>query len=215
MSTRTTLLIAFALIVIGAVFGAGVYSRLPDPMVTHWGFNGQVNGTMPRIWGDFLLPALSLVLLGVFLLIPRIDPLKANITQFRESFNAFIVLIIAFLLYVHVLTVVWNLGYQSFQMSSAILPGVGVLFIFAGIILRKTKRNFFIGIRTPWTLSSDRVWDETHRVGSWTFIALGIVTLFTGLLGTAGLWVMLAALFIAVLIPVVYSYFLYQQETGA
>jgi uncharacterized membrane protein len=213
MSNRTTLYVTLALIVIATAFSVLIYNRLPDTLATHWGLNDQVNGTTPRFLGAFLLPVLSLVMLAVFMLIPRIDPLKANIDQFRTAFNAFIVLIIAFLLYVHILTLIWNLGYQSFQMSAAILPGVGIIFIFAGIMMRKAKRNFFIGIRTPWTLSSDRVWDETHRVGSWLFIALGVLTLFIGFLGITAIFVMLAAIFVVVLIPVVYSYVLYRQET--
>lgn len=212
MSTRTAFVISLVLVLIALGVSLSFYNRLPEQMASHWGLNDQPNGTMPRIWGVLIVPLISLGLLALFLVIPSIDPLKANIAKFRNEFNAFIVLLVAFLVYVHFLTLVWNLGYQNFKMSQAILPGVGVLFIFVGFLLRKAKRNFFIGIRTPWTLSSDRVWDETHRVGSWLFIAMGIVTLFTFFLGGAGLWVMLAAIFIAVIIPVVYSYVLYREE---
>ena len=215
MSTRTAVIISLVLIGIAIAFSLAVYNRLPDPMASHWGLNDQPNGSMPRVWGAYLVPLLSLGILGLFLLIPSIDPLKANIAKFRAALNAFLVLLVAFLLYVHFLTLLWNLGDHNFNMSLAILPGVGVLFIFVGILLRRVKRNFFIGIRTPWTLSSDHVWDETHRVGSWLFIAVGILTLFTGFLGMAGLWIMLAALAVAVLITVVYSYVLYREETKA
>ena len=215
MSTKTTLILSLALILIAAVFSAAVYSQLPNPMASHWGANDQVNGTISRFWGAFLMPLIALGMLGLFLLIPAIDPLKANIVRFREAFNAFIVLMMVFLLYVHFLTMLWNLGYQSFSMSTALLPAVGLIFIFAGLMMRKAKRNFFIGIRTPWTLSSDRVWDETHRLGSWIFIIAGVVTAFTGLLGPAGFPVMIAVILITVLVPIVYSYILYQQETKA
>lgn len=215
MSTKITLILSIALILIAAVFSAAVYNQLPNPMASHWGTNDQVNGTIPRFWGAFLMPLIALGMLGLFLLIPAIDPLKANITKFREAFNAFIALMMVFLLYVHFLTVLWNLGYQNFRMSIALLPAVGLIFIFAGLMMRKAKRNFFIGIRTPWTLSSDRVWDETHRLGSWTFIAAGVITAFTGLLGPTGFPVMIAVILITVLVPIVYSYILYQQETKA
>ena len=142
-------------------------------MASHWGVNDQVNGTMSRFWGAFLMPLMSLAMLGLFLLIPAIDPLKANIAQFRGPFNLFIVLMIVFLTYVHGLTIAWNLGYTGFQMSTALLPAMGLLFIFVGYMLAKAKRNFFIGIRTPWTLSSDTVWDKTHALGSKLFIASG------------------------------------------
>jgi len=100
-------------------------------------------------------------------------------------------------------------------MGTALLPGMGFLFIFAGLLMRKAKRNFFIGIRTPWTLSSDRVWDQTHRVGSWLFIASGI-------LAFAGMFVHGPNAYLFFLVPVlgsslfllVYSYILYQKETN-
>jgi len=169
MSTRSTLIVSLLLIAAATALSLAVYNRLPDPVASHWDVNDQVNGTMSRFWGAFLMPLTALGMLGLFLLIPHIDPLKANIAKFRGTFNAFIALITAFLLYVHVLTILWNLGVQGFRMSSALLPGIGLIFIFAGVMMRQAKRNFFIGIRTPWTLSSDRVWDQTHRVGAVLF----------------------------------------------
>ena len=213
MSTRTTLIVTLVLVVVAMAFSLTVYNRLPDPMASHWNVNDQVNGYMPRFWGAFLMPIISVVMLGLFLLIPSIDPLKANIAKFREAFNAFIVLIMVFLLYIHLLSLLWNLGFQNFKMSLTLLPAVGLLFVFAGWMMRKAKRNFFIGIRTPWTLSSDHVWDETHRVGSWLFIAMGIITMFTAFLGQAGMYVMFGVILVGVLVPVIYSYVLYQQET--
>ncbi len=212
MSTRTTLIVALTLVAIAVIFSAAVYNQLPEQVASHWGANDQVNGYMSRFWGAFLMPIIALGMLGLFILVPNIDPLKSNIAKFREAFNAFIAAIMVFLLYIHVLTLAWNLGFQNFGMGQAMLPAVGLIFVFAGLMMRKAKRNFFIGIRTPWTLSSDRVWDETHRVGSWLFVAMGIVTMFTGLLGQAGIYVMFGAILIAALVPIIYSYVLYQQE---
>ena len=166
MSTRNTIFVTIILIAFAVVFSLSVYNRLPDQMASHWNTANQVDGYISRFWGAFLMPIISAAMLLLFLVIPRIDPLKANIAQFREYFNAFITLVVAFMIYMHVLTVLWNLGYNQFNMGSAMLPAMGLLFIFAGVLMRKAKRNFFIGIRTPWTLSSDRVWDETHRLGS-------------------------------------------------
>ncbi len=212
MSTRTTLIISLVLIAIAIAFSFAVYNRLPDRMASHWNINDQVNGYMSKFWGAFLMPIISLGMLGLFFIIPSIDPLKANIAKFRTTFNAFIALMITFLLYMHFLTILWNLGYQNFRLSQAMLPAVGLIFIFAGVMMMKAKRNFFIGIRTPWTLSSDHVWDETHRVGSWLFIVMGIVTLFTGFLGAIAPSIMLVAILIAVVVPVIYSYILWRQE---
>jgi len=213
MSTRTTLIVSIALIAIAALLSLAVFNRLPDPMASHWGFNDQVNGTVSRFWGAFLMPIISLAMLGLFILLPGIDPLKANIAKFREVFNAFIAVIIAFLLYIHVLTIVWNLGFQGFRMSTAVIPGIGLLFVFAGLLMRRAKRNFFIGIRTPWTLSSDKVWDETHRLGATLFIASGVLALLGALLpGPVAYWLVLAPIMASTLIVIVYSYVLWRRE---
>ncbi len=160
------------------------------------------------------MPLMSLALLGLFLLIPGIDPLKANIAKFRNFFNAFITVVMAFLAYIHFLTVFWNLGYQNFKMSTALLPAMGLLFIFAGLMMRQAKRNFFIGIRTPWTLSSDRVWYQTHRVGSWLFIGSGVLAIPGIFLpGPTAFSLIVIPILASALFLVVYSYILYQKET--
>jgi uncharacterized membrane protein len=214
MSTRTTLIFSLVLIVIAIVAGVLLWNKLPDQMASHWNENDQVNGTMSKFWGAFMMPLVTLGMLALFLIIPSIDPLKANIAQFRETFNAFIALIIAFMLYVHGLTLVWSLGYQNFKMSMAMLPFIGILFIFIGFLMRKAKRNWFIGIRTPWTLSSDRVWEETHRIGSILFMASGVLAIIGAFFGgMAAMWLMLVPLMGSALFTIVYSYVLYQRET--
>ncbi len=216
MSTRTTLIVSALMIVAAAGLSLVVYNQLPDPMASHWGFNDQVNGTIPRFWGAFMMPLITVGMLGLFLLLPAIDPLKANIAKFRGIFNAFIAAILAFLLYIHVLTLVWNLGNHGFRMSTAMLPALGLLFMLTGVLIRNAKRNFFIGIRTPWTLSSDRVWDETHRLGAVLFFASGVLALlgvfFPG--GIAYLLV-LVPIIASTVILLVYSYILWTREQAA
>src|SRR3972149_2402828 len=121
MSTRTTLIIVSVLIVVSTLAGILLWSQLPDPMASHWGTDDQVNGTMSRFWGVFLMPVITIAMLALFLVIPTIDPLKANIAQFIDYFNTFIALITAFMVYIYGLTLVWNLGYTSFRMSTAML----------------------------------------------------------------------------------------------
>lgn len=149
MSTRHTIFVTIFLIAFAVTFSLSVYNRLPEQMASHWNTANQVDGYTTRFWGAFLMPVIAAAMLLLFLVIPNIDPLKANIAQFREYFNAFIVLVMAFLVYMHILTMLWNLGYDQFNMGAAMLPAMGLLFIFAGIMMRKAKRNFFIGIRTP------------------------------------------------------------------
>ena len=213
MSTKNTTIFVIGLIALAALVSLLFWNQLPDPMASHWGANDQVNGYISKFWGAFLMPIMSAAMFLLFLVIPSIDPLKANIAKFRETFNAFIVLIMVFMVYLHGLTLAWNLGYTGFRMSAAMLPAMGLLFIFLGFMIGKTKRNFFIGIRTPWTLSSDTVWDETHRVGAQLFKISGVLALIGAFFPDYAFWFLLLPVIGAALFCVVYSYILFQRET--
>ena len=216
MSTRTTTILVLIMIAATTVAGLLLWNRLPDQIASHWNINDQVDGYMPKFWGVFLLPLIALGMFLLFLFIPTIDPLKANIAQFREAFNLFIVLIVAFMLYLYSLTLVWSLGYDNFKMSGALLPALGLLFIVIGFMMRQAKRNFFIGIRTPWTLSSDAVWNETHRLGAVLFMISGALAFIGGFFGgSTAFWLMFAPLMISTIFLLVYSYVLYRRETRA
>ncbi len=210
MSTKLSITLIAILILAGIIAGFVIYPRLPEQVASHWNANDEVDGYMSRFWGVALMPLITLGMTALFLVIPAIDPLKANIAQFRGAFNSFIVLIIAFMLYIHGLTLAYNLGY-IFRMSLALIPALGLLFVFAGVMMGQAKRNYFIGIRTPWTLANDTVWDETHKLGSKLFIAAGSLSLLTIFLGENGFWLMMALILGAALIPVVYSYVLFAR----
>lgn len=216
MTTKTTSILVLLLIAIAIAAGILLWNRLPEQMASHWNINDEVDGYMPKFWGVFLMPLVALGMFALFITLPNMDPLKANIAQFRGVFNLFILLVTAFMLYVHGLTLAWSLGVQTFNMSAAMLPFLGVLFVFIGLMLRQAKRNFFIGIRTPWTLSSDSVWDKTHQLGSVLFMLSGALVIagsFFG--GTIAFWLLFVPLMASVLTTIIYSYILYQREARA
>ena len=211
MSNKTSAILSFVLIAIALLVGIVLYARLPDPMPSHWNAAGQVDGTMSRFWGVFMMPLITVILTVLFLVIPQIDPLKANIAKFRGAFNWFVVAFVAYMLYVYALTLASSLGIQ-FNMTVMLVPVVGLLFIGAGYMMGLAKRNFFIGIRTPWTLSSETVWDETHKLGSKLFMLGGVVTIVCAFLGEAGIYIMLVALLGVAFVPIIYSYILWRRE---
>lgn len=216
MSTRNTVIIVLILILAGTLAGLVLWNKLPAQMASHWDINDQVNGYMPKVWGVFLMPLVTLGMFVLFLAVPAMDPLRANIAKFREAFNLFIVLIVAFMLYVHALTLAWSLGYTNFKMSTSMLPAMGLLFIFIGFMLRKAKRNFFIGIRTPWTLSSDYVWDKTHQLGATLFAASGVLAFIGGIIGgITAFWFLFIPLMGSTIFLLIYSYVLYQRAAKA
>lgn len=217
MSTRTTVVLTLLMVGVAVGISLAVFGQLPERVASHWNINDRVDGTMPRFWGAFLMPLITLAMLGLFLLIPVVDPMRANIATFRRPFNVFIVLIVAFLLYVHVLTILWNLGVQTFRISSALLPAMGLLFVFIGFMLKQARRNYSIGIRTPWTLASDRVWDRTHRLGSSLFMVSGVMAALGAFFpGRLAYWLVLGPVLASTLLLVVYSYVLWREEqTGS
>jgi uncharacterized membrane protein len=216
MSTRTTTIIVLIMIAAATLAGLLLWNRLPDQMASHWNVNDQVDGYLPKFWGVFLLPLITLGLFVLFRIVPAIDPMKANIAQFQEAFNLFIVLMAGFMLYIYGLTLAWSLGYTNFRMSGAMLPAIGLLFVFIGFMMRQARRNFFIGIRTPWTLSSDTVWNETHRVGAVLFMISGALAFFGGFFGgTTAFWMMFVPIIGSTLFLLAYSYLLYRRETRA
>ena len=216
MTTRLTTIIVLVLIIGATLAGVLLWNQLPDQMASHWDVNDQVNGYMSKFWGVYMMPLITIGLFLLFLVIPNIDPLKANIAEFRGQFNLFITFIIGFMVYIHALTLRWNLGYTNLGIGKAMLPAMGLLFFIIGSMLRKAKRNWFIGIRTPWTLSSDAVWDKTHQLGATLFMVSGAIAVIGGFFGgIVAFWSIMIPVLGTTIFLVVYSYVLYQRETKA
>jgi uncharacterized membrane protein len=214
MSTKTAHITIITLLVISFILAIALYPIMPDSMPSHWNAAGEVDGYMSKFWGLFLMPLITLGLVLLFIAIPRIDPLKANIAQFIESYNLMVVLFVVYMLYVYILTLLAALGY-GFNMTHMLLPAMGLLFIVIGFLIGKAKRNFFIGIRTPWTLTSDTVWAKTHQLGKWMFIGAGIICIPCAFLGETAFWVMMIGLMAAAFVPIVYSYVLWKRDNPA
>lgn len=187
------------------------YPHVPDPMATHWNSRGEVDGYMSKFWGLFFMPLVITGLAALFLAIPRIDPKRENIVKFRKYYDGFIIVLIFFMLAVHLQVLLWNTGIQI--SPNAVIPaGIGLLFYYIGILMENAERNWFIGIRTPWTLSSDRVWKKTNRLAGKLFRIAGVVAVLGAFFReNAVFFILVPALFIAGF-TAVYSYLEYQKE---
>lgn len=210
MKLRKSEIISLLIIMISFIIGIYFYSLLPDKVASHWNARGEVDGYMSKFGGLFLMPIISLVLLLLFIIIPKIDPLKHNIEKFRKYFNGFIVLMMLFLFYLYILTILWNIGVR-FNFVHLLVPIFSIFFYYCGILIQKAQRNWFIGIRTPWTLSNEQVWNKTHKIGGILFKIAGIISLIGILLPEYALFFVICPVIIASLFPVIYSYFEYQK----
>ncbi len=191
-------------------FSTYYYETLPQEIPVHWNMEGEADGFMDKSIGAFLLPGVILLLSLLFAVIPRIDPLKRNIKSFMKYYQGFIVLIALFMLGIHIQMIFWSVGIQV-SPSFTVPIAVGILFYFAGVMMKHSKRNFFIGIRTPWTLSSDKVWAKTHKRGSILFKISGVLAI-VGVLTEYTMWFILAPVILSVIYLFVYSYYAYSGE---
>jgi uncharacterized membrane protein len=214
MSTRVANILSIVSMVLTGAYVAWIYPSLPDPMPTHWNAAGQVDDVTTKAVGAPLLAAIPLFIFIVFKLIPVISPRGFRTESFTNVLN---ILMTATVLFGCVITVgvVHAARDASVDISSFIHVSVGFLLIVIGNFLGKVRKNFFLGIRTPWTLASDEVWAKTHRLGGWCFVVAGIFMATVGVaMPASGMqWVITVIVAIA-LIPVVYSYIAYRRIEG-
>lgn len=211
MNTRNIQTLIIGLILASFLIGAYLQPYMPEKMASHWDANGNVDGYMSGFWGLFLMPVISTILFLAFMLIPKIDPLKENIEEFRGYFDVFILLLFGFLFYLYMLTILWNLGYR-FNIIQLLALAFGLIIYYAGVMMENAKQNWFIGVRTPWTLTSESVWNKTNRLAGKLFKVAGVLAA----LGTAfpeyAILLILVPVILAAIYPVIYSYQEYQLE---
>jgi uncharacterized membrane protein len=209
--SRATIL-SFMVILLSFAVGIFYYPELPDQIASHWGANGEANGYMPKFWGTFFVPFLMLGMFFFFKAIPFIDPKRENIQSFRRTFDSFIVVFLLFFHYIFWLTIFWNLG-NRLNLMQWMSPAIGLLFFYIGVLISRAKMNWFIGIRTPWTLSSETVWNKTHAIGGKLFEASGIIVLLGFIFPDLTLLFLLGPIIFTSIFTTAYSYYLYHFET--
>lgn len=203
----------FSLLIIFSVAISAHYFNglLPETVITHWGYNGQADG-----WGDksVLVVFVPFLIIGLYLLfrfLPKMDPKKENYLRFDSAYHAFKLLIVAFLAIIYFISIYSNLGYEI-SISDTMTWLMGALFIAIGFLIKNVKQNWFMGIRTPWTLSNEEVWKKTHLLAQKVFVIGGICFVFMPYISPS----YVPIIFIFVLVMIIglsygYSYWLYRK----
>jgi len=200
--------------VIVAMFAAAAWAwgRVPDRIAIHWNAAGEANGYGGRFMGLLFPPLLTLGMQLLFLVLPAIDPRRSSYEEFANVYAILRTAVVAFMGAIYAATTLVALG-QRIDMARVSTLLLGVLFSVLGSVLGKVRPNWFVGIRTPWTLSSTRSWDKTHRLGGRLFLACGIATLVCGLVRpTWGVSVMLGTILPSTLVLVAYSYLVWRDD---
>lgn len=197
-----------ALIVCAFLITIALYNKLPDLVPIHWNAAGEIDGYGPKIFGGFMAPVIMILTWIGMKYLPNIDPKKNNYKKFEKSYSIIISLSMTFFLVLHVVTLSAAMGYKV--SVDKIIPSIcGILLIVIGNYLPKSKSNYFYGIKTPWTLSSDVSWRKTHRLGGKLSIISGIIIILSSFLlyGNAKVVIVMIAIFTAAIVPVIGSYF--------
>jgi uncharacterized membrane protein len=203
---------SLAMITVSIIASVYFYQHFPDRVITHWDFAGQPNGWSGRGFAAFFLPILLIAMYLLFLWLPLIDPKKERYAEFAKVYNIFRNVIIFFMLLIYFIASLNNIGY-NFDVGVLVSLAVGLLFMILGKYMGKIKPNWFVGIRTPWTMSSETVWNKTHRFGGKAFILGGLIIILTGIAPLSWrLPLFIADIIVLLFGTVVYSYIVYHKE---
>lgn len=180
---------------------------------SHWGVTGEIDGYMTRLGHTTGIPGLVLGMYILFLVIPIFEPRRNNFFRSIGFYQMIRNLMMGFMLFLYIVTTWIGVTGQLLAIDKIVPIAVGILFILIGNYMHQIKSNFFMGIRTPWTLSSDAVWQKTHRLGGYAFVIGGILFGVTAFFKAPwNFYMPIAGILVATLLPVIYSYVLFQQE---
>jgi uncharacterized membrane protein len=199
-----------AAVILATLVGTLVaYSKLPNIVPLHWNAQGHANGWGPK-WTLFLFgPGGMSAIVLLFSALPWLSPKKFEVDSFRATYLYIMIVIVAMMAYVQLLMLISALG-VALDVTRAVEGGVCLLIALLGNVLGKVRRNFYLGIRTPWTIADERVWNVTHRFAAKTFFVGGLLGLLAVIL-RAPFWLPITAILVATLIPVIYSLIFYKQ----
>jgi uncharacterized membrane protein len=199
------ILITLAALIAGLV----LYPQLPERVPSHWNAHGRINGYESRLTTVLLIPGMMAALMVVFAFLPALSPRRFEVTTFQSTYLYLMVVIVALMGYFHAL-LLWAAFSPQLPMNRAVAGGICVLLVLIGNVLGRVRRNFYVGIRTPWTLANERVWYATHRLGGRVLVWAGFLGLILCFVLPNPVWII--ALFAgAGLIPFVYSFVFYKR----
>ena len=202
-----TLIVTSLLTLLPIIFGIIYWDVLPEEIATHFGSDGSADGFSSKAFVVFGMPFMMLGFHLLCFFATNLDPKKKNISDTMMKLVLWIIPCITIL--VTTLSYSHALG-KAVKAGSWIALFMGVLFIIIGNYLPKCKQSYTMGIKLPWTLHSEDNWNKTHRLGGKLWVAAGVIMMLTSYF--ENIFIMLSIVFIAVIVPTVYSYMLFVKE---
>lgn len=209
--TFTLLGIKLWLVVAMLITGRAVYDQLPEPTPRHRNFQGQVDWYWTKMGVVLSIPLIVLAMIVLFRFLPKIDPRKANYEKFGKSWEIIQCTIIGFMAYIHIVSLFVILN-PSYSINSFMLFGLGAMFVLMWNYMGKIKHNFFVGIKTPRTITNEEIWNKTHRLSWWLWVIAWLTLLAEAFILKYIAILFIIVMIIAVLVPIVYSYWLFKKQ---
>jgi uncharacterized membrane protein len=206
----TRKLLVFQCLVLAAALAvtAILYPHLPARVATHWGMHGQPNGYSSRASLFLFGPGLLFATMLLTALLPWLSPRHFEVDTFRSTYRRIMTYLYVMIAYLDAV-MLWLASGHAIDAGRAIVGGVCLFLALIGNLLGKVRRNFYIGVRTPWTIANERVWNSTHRFAARTLVAAGALGLLFSMLGLVN-WPIFAIL-AGALAPAIYSLAYYKQ----
>ena len=204
---KNTLILTSLIMLIPMAVGLLLWNKLPDPMPSHWGINGEVDGWSSKAFSVFGFPALLLAIHWLCVVISTADPHHKNYHPKMIRLMFWICPMIGLIL----CTMVYSAALGHSLPIETIMPLLlGMLFVVIGNLMPKCRYSYTMGIKLPWTLNSEENWNRTHRFGGKIWVIGGIIMMATALWGS--FWLLMAIVALMVLIPTFYSYLYYRNH---
>lgn len=200
-------------VLMGMLLAAAViiYPQLPEQMPRHWNFKGEIDAYWGRTAGVFAPLAATFVIYMLLVFLPYLDPKKENYARFAGAYTFVRWLLVVFLSLIYIISILAAMGYDL-PISLLVKAMVAVLLMLIGNFMGQFRHNYFVGIRTPWTLADEVVWQKTHRLGAKVWVMGGFICLLAAFMDNAwGLGLFIVSIIVMVIWPVVYSYLVFRK----
>ena len=202
----------FLILIASIALSIWAYPQLPNVVISHWDFYGRANGWSSRELHTLLFPSILIGLYILFTLMPKFDPKSERYSEFASAYLIMRIAILFVLFIIYLAATLFNLGY-NINIGAIVAGVIGLLMIILGNYFGKLKRNFFIGIRTPWALSSDNVWNKTHRLGGRLFMIWGLgLILAPWLIPTIAFIILFGGIVVIISWISIYSYLIFKKD---
>lgn len=210
---KTLLRVMWAVALLPLLITIFVFNSLPAEIPMHWNVHGEIDAWYPKFPWAFMAPVLGIIITIMATLLPRIDPKKENYDKFKRQYFIIRLILVAVFALLQIVTIFISLGATFIKVDTIVKLMIGILFIVVGNMMPKFKQNYFVGIKTPWTLNNEAVWAKTHRHGGFVWFAAGfLMSVLAFLPGVGSAVVYFSVILIVSIEPIIFSWFQYRKQ---